>query len=86
MLTQILLGAGLDPTAVIGGKLPAIGGNGRVGESGVMVCEACEFNDHFLQLDPDVAVILNVDADHLEYCLLYTSKSPAAAGPCRRAR
>ena len=67
MLTQILLGAGLDPTAVIGGKLPAIGGNGRVGESGVMVCEACEFNDHFLQLDPDVAVILNVDADHLEY-------------------
>ena len=67
MLTQILLGAGLDPTAVIGGKLPAIGGNGRVGESDVMVCEACEFNDHFLQLDPDVAVILNVDADHLEY-------------------
>lgn len=67
MLTQILLGAGLDPTVVIGGKLPLIGGNGRVGTSQTMICEACEFNDHFLQLDPDVAVILNVDADHLEY-------------------
>lgn len=67
MLTQILIGAGLDPTAVIGGKLPLIGGNGRVGKSDIMVCEACEFNDHFLQLYPDVSVILNVDADHLEY-------------------
>ena len=67
MLTQMLLESGLDPTAVIGGKLPLIGGNGRSGKSDLMVCEACEFADHFLQLSPDVAVILNVDADHLEY-------------------
>ena len=67
MLTQILLENGMDPSAVVGGKLDAIHGSGRLGKSPVMVCEACEFADHFLQLDPDVAVILNVDADHLDY-------------------
>lgn len=67
MATQILVGAGLDPTAVIGGKLPLIHGSGCVGKSDIMVCEACEFHDHFLQLDPDIAVILNVDTDHLDY-------------------
>ena len=67
MITQILLGAGMDPTAVIGGKLPAIGGNGRVGGSQRMVCEACEFVDSFLSLHPYIAVILNIDNDHLEY-------------------
>jgi len=67
MITQILLGAKLDPTAVIGGKLPAIGGYGRAGESENMVCEACEFVDTFLKLSPDIAVILNIDEDHLDY-------------------
>jgi len=67
MLTQILLGAGLDPTAVIGGKLPAIHGSGRGGKSDIMVCEACEFCDHFLMLNPDISIILNIDADHLDY-------------------
>ncbi|WP_277668925.1 UDP-N-acetylmuramate--L-alanine ligase [Caproiciproducens galactitolivorans] len=67
MITQILLDAGKDPSAVIGGKLPLIGGNGRVGNSGTIVCEACEYVDTFLQLHPEVSVILNVDADHLDY-------------------
>ncbi|MBR6789934.1 MAG: UDP-N-acetylmuramate--L-alanine ligase [Oscillospiraceae bacterium] len=67
MLTQILFDAGLDPTCVIGGKLPAIGGSGRAGKSDRMVCESCEFVDTFLKLHPDVAVILNIDADHLDY-------------------
>ena len=67
MLTYMLLEAGLDPSAVIGGKLAAIGGNGRAGSSQIMTCEACEFVDTFLQLHPDIAVILNVDADHLDY-------------------
>ncbi|MBP9988034.1 MAG: UDP-N-acetylmuramate--L-alanine ligase [Ruminococcus sp.] len=67
MLTQIMIQCGKDPSAVIGGKLPLIQSNGRVGQSENMVCEACEFKDHFLKLDPDIAVILNVDADHLEY-------------------
>jgi UDP-N-acetylmuramate--alanine ligase len=67
MLTQILLTAGLDPTAIIGGKLPLIGGNSRIGSSQLMVCEACEFNDSFLHLHPAVSIILNIDNDHLEY-------------------
>jgi len=67
MLTQIMLTAGLDPTAVIGGRLPMTGSNGIVGKSEHMACEACEYQDTFLQLSPDVAVILNVDKDHMEY-------------------
>ncbi len=67
MLTQILMEAGVDPTAVIGGKLPLIGGNGRAGSSDVMVCESCEYVDTFLHLAPDLAVILNIDRDHMEY-------------------
>ena len=67
MLTQIFIEAGEDISCFIGGKLPAIGGSGRSGSSDIMVCEACEFEDHFLRLHPDVAVILNVDADHLDY-------------------
>ena len=67
MLTQIMLDAGKDPTCVIGGKLPAIGGSGRAGKTEHMVCESCEFVDTFLKLHPDVAVILNIDADHLDY-------------------
>lgn len=67
MITQILLEGGFDPSAVIGGKLPAIGGNGRVGKSGLMVCEACEFVDTFLKLTPGTAVVLNIDRDHMDY-------------------
>ena len=67
MLTQIMIEAGLDPTAVIGGKLPLTGSNGVVGHSEHMVCEACEFVDTFLDLSPDTAVILNIDEDHMDY-------------------
>ncbi len=67
MITQILLDGGFDPSAVIGGKLPEIGGNGRVGKSDLMVCEACEFVDTFLKLSPDTAVVLNIDEDHMDY-------------------
>lgn len=67
MLTQVLIEANFDPTAVIGGKLPLTRSNGMVGHSEHMVCEACEFVDTFLDLSPDVAVILNIDRDHLDY-------------------
>ena len=67
MITQILYLNKMDPTAVIGGKLPLINSNGRIGKSETMVCEACEFVDTFLQMSPDVAVLLNVDNDHLDY-------------------
>lgn len=67
MITQILILNKQDPTAVIGGKLPLIGSNGISGKSETMVCESCEFVDTFLQLSPDVAVLLNIDNDHLDY-------------------
>ncbi|MGN1090497.1 MAG: Mur ligase domain-containing protein, partial [Huintestinicola sp.] len=67
MITQILKQGGMDITAYIGGKLPIIGGSGCVGSSETMVCEACEFCDHFLKLSPDIAVVTNIDADHLDY-------------------
>lgn len=67
MTTQVMLEAKLDPSAVIGGKLPFIDANGRVGKSEHFVCEACEFVDTFLELSPAVAVILNIDEDHLDY-------------------
>ena len=67
LITQTLMLGGLDPSAVIGGKLPYIGGNGRAGKSDAIVCEACEYVDTFLQLYPYLSVILNIDADHLDY-------------------
>ncbi len=67
MISQILIGSGFSPSAIIGGKLPFIGGNSYVGESDIIVCEACEYVDTFLELNPFISVILNVDADHLDY-------------------
>lgn len=67
MLTMILLSAGIDLSAVIGGKLKAIGGSGRAGKSEYMVCEACEFVDTFLKLFPNISIILNIDRDHMDY-------------------
>ena len=67
MLTQILVEAGANPNAIIGGKLPLIDGNSCIGDSDVFVCEACEYVDTFLQLYPSISVITNIDADHLDY-------------------
>ena len=67
MIVHTLFNAGLDPAAVIGGKLSTIGGNGRVGHSDIMVCESCEYHDTFLHISPDIAVLLNIDSDHMEY-------------------
>ncbi len=66
MVSQILLESGMDPSIHIGGRLDAIGGSTRVGHSDIFVAEACEFNRSFLQLHPTVAVVLNIDADHLD--------------------
>ena len=67
LLTQILLDADMDPSAVIGGKLKSINGYGRAGKSDLMTCESCEYKDTFLQLSPWLAIVLNIDADHMEY-------------------
>jgi UDP-N-acetylmuramate--alanine ligase len=67
MITEILVDGGVDASAVIGGKLPCIGGSGVFGKSDIFVVESCEFKDHFLKLSPDIAVILNIDEDHMDY-------------------
>ncbi len=67
MLAEVMREAGEDFGCVIGGKLRSIGGSGRTGNGDKMVCESCEFVDTFLKLYPDIAIILNIDADHLDY-------------------
>ena len=67
MLTQIFIEAGADPSAIIGGKLPLINSNCRVGGSDTIICEACEYVDTFLQLHPAVSLLLNIEPDHLDY-------------------
>ena len=67
MITTMLELAGKDPAAVIGGKLPLIGGYGKAGHGDDVVIEACEYSETFLHLTPFIGVILNIDNDHLEY-------------------
>ena len=67
MISQILLEADADPTISVGGILPSIGGNIRVGQSETFVTEACEYTNSFLSFFPKISVILNIDADHLDF-------------------
>ncbi len=67
MVTQILTQSNFDPTAIIGGKLKFINGNSRIGKSNIIICEACEYVDTFLELNPAISIILNIDEDHLDY-------------------
>ncbi len=67
MLSCILLSADLDPTISVGGILKEIGGNIRVGASEHFIAEACEYTNSFLSLKPKYGLILNVDADHLDF-------------------
>jgi len=67
MISLILEKAGLDPTAVIGGELTDFDGNAKLGESDYLVAEACESDHSFLRYKPFLAVVTNVEADHLEY-------------------
>lgn len=67
LITSALELAGEDPAAVIGGKLPLINGYGKAGNGGSIVIEACEFAETFLKLTPNIAVLLNIDNDHLDY-------------------
>ena len=66
MIALGLEGAGVDPTAVIGGRVRRLGGNARVGRGPLMVVEADESDRSFLHLSPEVAVITNVDDEHLD--------------------
>ncbi len=67
MISQILLEGDCDPTILVGGMMPAIGGNLRIGHSENFVTESCEYTNSFLSFFPTTAVILNVAADHLDF-------------------
>ena len=67
MLSHILVKAGTDPTISVGGVLPLIGGNIRVGGNDTFLLEACEYTNSFLSFSPTMEIILNVEADHLDF-------------------
>ena len=67
MMTHVLMDAQWDPTVMIGGELPLLHAGHRVGHGDTIVLESCEYCDSFLNFFPTLAVILNVEADHLDY-------------------
>jgi len=67
MLSHVTLKNNLDPTILVGGELDIIGGNFRIGDSEYFITEACEYKESFLKFFPYVGIILNIDADHLDY-------------------
>ena len=67
MMTHILMAAEWDPTVMIGGYLPMLHAGHRVGHGDTIIMESCEYCDSFLNFYPTVAVVLNIEADHLDY-------------------
>ncbi|MEG2440621.1 MAG: UDP-N-acetylmuramate--L-alanine ligase [Acetivibrio sp.] len=67
MISHIMLSADLDPTISVGGILKKINGNIRIGKSGNFITEACEYTNSFLKFHPTIGVILNVEAEHLDF-------------------
>ena len=67
MCTHIIMAAEMDPTVMIGGTLPLLGAGHRVGQGDTIILESCEYCNSFLSFSPTVAVILNIEADHLDF-------------------
>ena len=67
MIATFTQSAQLDPTVMVGGDLPSIGGTLRIGEGDLFVAEACEYQNSFLSFRPTVSVILNIDREHLDF-------------------
>ncbi|MGV8146038.1 MAG: UDP-N-acetylmuramate--L-alanine ligase [Alkaliphilus sp.] len=67
MLSIFLEHSGFDPTILVGGELDEIGGNVKIGKSQYFITEACEYVESFLKFNPVIAVVLNIDVDHLDY-------------------
>ncbi len=67
MISEVLLGCDLDPTLSVGGMLKSIGGNVRIGRSEYFVTEACEYTNSFLSFFPRIALILNIEEDHMDF-------------------
>jgi UDP-N-acetylmuramate--alanine ligase len=67
MAAHILMAADMDPTISVGGILPLIKGNYRIGSNGTFLMEACEYTNSFLSFFPKISIILDIDADHLDF-------------------
>lgn len=67
MLSTIFQYADLDPTILVGGNLSSIGGNVKIGNSDHFITEACEYVDSFLNFNPKISTVLNIEEDHLDY-------------------
>ncbi|MBQ8137668.1 MAG: UDP-N-acetylmuramate--L-alanine ligase, partial [Clostridia bacterium] len=67
MIGEVFLDAGADPTIHIGGRVDRFGGGSRVGGKDFFIAEACEYHSSFLDMHPTLAVIMNIDEDHLDY-------------------
>ncbi|MGL5693974.1 MAG: UDP-N-acetylmuramate--L-alanine ligase [Peptostreptococcaceae bacterium] len=67
MLSTIFEYAELDPTILVGGNLSVIGGNVKIGSSDHFITEACEYVDSFLNFNPKISIVLNIEEDHLDY-------------------
>ncbi|MCZ6624198.1 MAG: UDP-N-acetylmuramate--L-alanine ligase [Deltaproteobacteria bacterium] len=67
MIASVLSAAGLDPTMVIGGRVRSLGSNARMGQGEILVAEADESDDTFLLLFPTIAVVTNIDREHLDF-------------------
>ena len=67
LVATVLRAAGLDPTVVVGGKMAALGSNARLGAGDLLVAEADESDGSFLRLTPTIAVVTNIDPEHLDH-------------------
>lgn len=67
MLAYVFKNLGLDPSFVIGGEVPSLGGNSGIGNSDFFIVEACEYEGAFFNYEPETVVVTNIDRDHLDY-------------------
>jgi UDP-N-acetylmuramate--alanine ligase len=84
MVASVLAAAGKDPTAVVGGKVNVIGSNARLGRSELMVVEADESDGSFLKLHPSIAVVTNIDPEHMDHYRTLDALKTAFAEFCNR--
>ena len=84
MVATVLNAAGLDPTAVVGGKVNVLGSNAKLGKSELMVVEADESDGSFLHLHPSIAVVTNIDPEHMDHYQTLDALKQAFVDFCNR--
>ncbi len=84
MVATVLNAAGLDPTAVVGGKVNVLGSNAKLGKSDLMVVEADESDGSFLHLHPSISVVTNIDPEHMDHYQTLDALKAAFVEFCNR--